>query len=215
MVAYLGPVSLRSLLPLLRQDDDLSDLAGARSAVIAVPEPARAFAVAGLAQVTGRHPIVVAVPTAADADRLAHDLAAFLGPDQVETFPAWETLPFERVSPGVETMGRRLRAMWHLSHRDDLGRLDRVPRVIVAPVRALLQRLGPHADELAPVVVRPGDAARPDRAGGPAGRAAATAANTRSSTAASSPFAARSSTSTRRLATCPCASICGATRWTG
>jgi len=160
-VAYLGPVSLRSLLPLLRQDDDLSDLAGARSAVIAVPEPARAFAVAGLAQVTGRHPIVVAVPTAADADHLAHDLAAFLGPDQVETFPAWETLPFERVSPGVETMGRRLRSMWHLSHRDDLGRLDQVPRVIVAPVRALLQRLGPHADELAPVVVRPGDVLDP------------------------------------------------------
>ena len=79
-----------------------------------MPEPARAFAVAGLAQVTGRHPIVVAVPTASDAERLAHDLAAFLGPDEVEMFPAWETLPFERVSPSVETMGRRLRAMWRL-----------------------------------------------------------------------------------------------------
>ena len=41
-------------------------------------------------------------------------------------FPAWETLPFERVSPSVETMGRRLRAMWRLSHRDDTGRLDQV-----------------------------------------------------------------------------------------
>ncbi|HEY2301402.1 MAG TPA: CarD family transcriptional regulator, partial [Acidimicrobiales bacterium] len=150
-------MSLRSLLPLLRQDDDLSDLAGARSAVIAVPAPARAYAVAGLTQVTGRHPIVVAVPTASDADHLAHDLAAFLGPGEVETFPAWETLPFERVSPGVETMGRRLRAMWHLSHRDDTGRLDQVPRVMVAPVRALLQRLGPHAEEIAPIVVAPGD----------------------------------------------------------
>ena len=35
--------------------------------------------------------------------------AAYLGDDAVELFPAWETLPFERVSPGVETMGRRLR----------------------------------------------------------------------------------------------------------
>jgi transcription-repair coupling factor (superfamily II helicase) len=154
-------VSLRSLLPLLRRDDDLSDLAGARAAVVAVPEPARAFAVAGLVHVTGRHPIVVAVPTAMDADRLAHDLSAFLGAEDVDTFPAWETLPFERVSPGVETMGRRLRAMWHLSHRDDRGRLDRAPRVLVAPVRALLQRLGPHVEEIEPIVVSGGDVLDP------------------------------------------------------
>ena len=48
-MAYRERVSLRSLLPLLRRDDDLSDLAGARAAVVAVPEPARAYAVAGLA----------------------------------------------------------------------------------------------------------------------------------------------------------------------
>jgi transcription-repair coupling factor (superfamily II helicase) len=47
--------------------------------------------------------------------------------------------------------------MWHLSHRDGAGRLDQVPRVMVAPVRALLQRLGPHAEEIAPIVVAPGD----------------------------------------------------------
>jgi transcription-repair coupling factor (superfamily II helicase) len=160
-VAYGERVSLRSLLPLLRRDDDLSDLAGARSAVVAVPEPARAFAIAGLAQVTGRHPIVVAVPTAMDADRLAHDLAAFLAPEEVDTFPAWETLPFERVSPGVETMGRRLRAMWHLRHLDQSGRPDRAPRVLVATVRALLQRLGPHVEEVEPVVVGGGDVLDP------------------------------------------------------
>jgi transcription-repair coupling factor (superfamily II helicase) len=150
-------VSLRSLLPLFRQDDTLTDLAGSSSGVIAVPEPARAFAIAGLADASGRHPIIVAVPTASDGDRLAHDLRAFLGDDEVDVFPAWETLPFERVSPSGETMGRRLRTMWRLRHRDAAGRPDRMPRVLVAPARALLQRLGPHVEELAPVVVRPGD----------------------------------------------------------
>jgi len=154
-VAYLGRVSLRSLLPLLRQDTDLSDLAGARAAVVAVPEPARAFAIAGLAQVTGRRPLVVAVPSATDAERLSHDLGAYLGADEVELFPAWETLPFERVSPSVETMGRRLRAMWHLHRHGRDGAMG--PQVLVAPVRALLQRLGPHVAELEPVVIRPGD----------------------------------------------------------
>src|SRR6516165_6631077 len=142
---------LTALLPLLRRDETLSDLSGVRSAVVAVPEPARAFAIAGLAHASGRHPVVVAVPTAADGERLANDLKAFLGDDEVDIFPAWETLPFERVSPSVETMGRRLRAMWRL--RDP----DRMPRVLVAPIRALLQRLGPHVEEASPIVVRRGD----------------------------------------------------------
>jgi transcription-repair coupling factor (superfamily II helicase) len=144
-------VSLRSLPSLLRRDDALTSLAGASSGLLAVPEPARAFVVAGLAHLSGRHPIVVALPTAADAERTAHDLRAFLGDDDVDFFPAWETLPFERVSPSVETMGRRLRAMWRLKNP------DRMPRVLVAPVRALVQRLGPHVEEAEPVVVRPGD----------------------------------------------------------
>ena len=38
------------------------------------------------------------------------------------------------------------------------------PRSIVAPVRALVQRLGPHVEDVEPVVVRPGCAARPRRA---------------------------------------------------
>ena len=149
-------VSLLDLPALLRDDDALSGIAGSRSAVLAVPDPARAFAIAGLSHLSGRHPIVVATPTAADADRLAADLRAFLGEGAVDLFPAWETLPFERVSPSVETMGRRLRAMWRLRSP------ERSPRVVVAPVRALIQRLGPHVEEADPVVVQPGDRLDPE-----------------------------------------------------
>src|SRR6516164_9421506 len=107
--------ALAPLLPLLRSDQAFTSLRDLRSVVVAVPEPARAFAIAGLAEASGRHPTVVAVPTNSEAERLAHDLAAYLGADQVDVCPAWETLPFERVSPSVETMGRRLRAMWRLT----------------------------------------------------------------------------------------------------
>src|SRR5438067_1101256 len=130
---------LRSLPELLRTDELLGPAVGAR--VLAVPEAARAFVLAGLSGATGHHPLVVAVPTTTDAERLAHDLRAYLGPDEVDVFPAWETLPFERVSPSVETMGRRLRVMWRL--RDPA----RMPRLLVAPVRALVQRLGPHVED--------------------------------------------------------------------
>ena len=142
---------LRDLPPLLREEPGFASVLGRSSAVLAVPEPARALTIAGLAHLSARRPIVVAAPTTGDADRVANDLRTFLGPDAVDVFPAWETLPFERLSPSVETMGRRLRAMWRL--RD----AERAPRVLVAPVRALVQRLGPHVEDVEPVVVRPGE----------------------------------------------------------
>ena len=156
-----GGGALAPLLPLLRNDETFSGLRDLRSAVVAVPEPARAFSVAGIAEASRRHPTVVAVPTNAEAERLAHDLTAFLGPDEVEVCPAWETLPFERVSPSIETMGRRLRTMWRL-RCGTLGHPERIPKVLVAPARSLLQRLGPHVEEADPVVVTKGDQVDPE-----------------------------------------------------
>ena len=150
-------MDLRSLPPLLRDEPALGALMGSKTAVVAVPEPARAITVAGLAHLSGRHPLVVAVATSTEAERLAHDLRAFLGAHEIDAFPAWETLPFERVSPSVETMGRRLRAMWRL--RDPA----RMPRVLVASVRALVQRLGPHVEDVEPILVRPGDVLDPSQ----------------------------------------------------
>ncbi|MBO0729072.1 MAG: transcription-repair coupling factor, partial [Acidimicrobiaceae bacterium] len=141
---------LSPLLPLLRSDTTFADLTGLRTAVVAAPEPVRAYALAGMVEAAGRRPALVATATVADAERLAHDLEAFLGSGEVELCPAWETLPFERVSPSVETMGHRLRTMWRLH-------ANRAPRVVVAPVRSLLQRLGPHVEEAEPVVVAKGD----------------------------------------------------------
>jgi transcription-repair coupling factor (superfamily II helicase) len=147
---------LAPLVDLVADEPTLTDLAGLRQAVLSVPEPARALAIAGLTRVTGRRPLLVVTPTGGEAERLADDLRAYLGEDEVDLFPAWETLPFERVSPGVETMARRLRTMWHLSgwRHDDP---DRSPSVVIAPVRAALQRLGPHVEDSEPIVVRPGD----------------------------------------------------------
>jgi transcription-repair coupling factor (superfamily II helicase) len=155
------PGALSPLLPLLRNDETFAGLRDLRSVVVAVPEPARAFAVAGIAEASRRHPTVVAVPTNAEAERLAGDLAAFLGADQVDVCPAWETLPFERVSPSIETMGRRLRTMWRL-RCGALGHPERIPKVLVAPVRSLLQRLGPHVEDSDPVVVGKGDQIDPE-----------------------------------------------------
>jgi transcription-repair coupling factor (superfamily II helicase) len=150
-------MSLHSLPPLLREEPALAAVLGRRSAVLAVPEAARALTLAGLTKMSSRSPLLVAVPTGTGAQRLVDDLQQYLPPEEVELFPAWETLPFERVSPSVETMGRRLRVLWRLTGPEiDGDEQQPRPRVIVGGIRALLQRLGPGDEHIEPVVIRPG-----------------------------------------------------------
>ena len=88
---------LAALAPLLAEEPALRAVIS-RKPTVAVPDAARALFVAALADVTTRRPLLLAVPTGAEAERLVRDLGQFLGPGEVELFPAWETLPFERVS---------------------------------------------------------------------------------------------------------------------
>ena len=142
---------LRSLTRALVDDPAIVSVIGKRSAMLAVPEAARPLTIASIAVESDRSPVVVAVPTSSEAERLRSDLARYLGENDVVLFPAWETLPFERVSPNVETMGRRLEVLWRL--RDPARR----PRVIVASSRALVQRLGPEVERIDPIIVGVGD----------------------------------------------------------
>jgi transcription-repair coupling factor (superfamily II helicase) len=144
-------MSLAELPSLLRADPGLTHAFGDPHAVIAVPESARAVAIAALAQLGKRRPLLVACPTGSDAGQLFDDLAQFMPRDDVVLFPAWETLPFERVSPSVETMGRRLEVLWRLRTP------ERMPAIVVTGVRALLQKLGPDATSVEPVRVHPND----------------------------------------------------------
>jgi transcription-repair coupling factor (superfamily II helicase) len=147
---------LAAFLRLANRDASLAGLMAGAERTVAIAEPAQAFTVAAVAEHGARRPVVVAVPSATAAARLTHEIGAWLGPDQVAFFPAWETLPFERVSPGAETMGRRLELMWRLRRLRDGAPDAGAPAVIVSPVRALLQRLGPHVEDVEPVQVAGG-----------------------------------------------------------
>ncbi len=146
---------LADLPPLLREESAVAHLLGRRAGTVAVPEAARAITLAGLASLSNQRTFLVLLPTSTAAELVANDLRAFLPDDEVELFPAWETLPFERVSPGVETMGRRLRVMWRLR------KPERAPRFVVAGVRALSQRLGPHVEDVEPVTITTGQQVDP------------------------------------------------------
>ena len=94
---------LGDLPPLLRDEPGLTRALGDPGARLAVVEVARPISIAALSTLSSRRPLVVACPTGTMAEQLADDLAQYLPEDDVALFPGWETLPFERVSPAVET----------------------------------------------------------------------------------------------------------------
>ncbi len=109
-----------------------------------VPGPLRAYFVAGIAA-RATAPVLAVVPGEQDAEELADDLSLFW--DDAIVLPAWETLPFEHVSPNAGTMARRAKARHRLGSQDPGA-------VVVASVRAVIQRLSPVPVE--PIRLRSG-----------------------------------------------------------
>ena len=135
---------LGELASTLSFDPALNAALGAKSASIVCADHTWPLLLSGLAQRTNDEIVVVATPTGLMAGQLHDDLVAFLPERDVALFPAWETLPFERVSPNVETMGKRLEVLWRIKNNR--------PKIIVTGVRALLQHLSNTVVE--PLVVK-------------------------------------------------------------
>ena len=76
------------------------------------------------------------------AEEAAAEAIAFFAPAlDVLNFPAWDCLPYDRLSPKPDIESTRLAALAALAKRAS----DGAPAVVVAPVHALLQRVPPRA----------------------------------------------------------------------
>ncbi|HEY5420738.1 MAG TPA: transcription-repair coupling factor [Marmoricola sp.] len=120
------------------------------------PAALRPFVVKGLVD-AGRTVLVVAA-TAREAEDLVEVLGDVLDPARVGYYPAWETLPHERLSPRSDTVGRRLAVLRRLRHPgadEGNGPLD----VVVAPIRSVLQPQVQGLADLEPVELAVGDSA--------------------------------------------------------
>ncbi|MFT4166692.1 MAG: transcription-repair coupling factor [Microlunatus sp.] len=80
-------------------------------------------------------PVLLVTSTFREAENLAAACRSLVGESEVAYYPAWETLPHERLSPQSDTVGRRLAVLRRLVGNDELP----PPRIIVAPVRSVLQ----------------------------------------------------------------------------
>lgn len=116
---------------------------------LTAPAALRPFVAATVAG-AGR-PVLTVTATTREAEDLAAALADLLPAEQVAVFPAWETLPHERLSPRSDTVGRRLSVLRRLAYPG-----DHPLRVVVAPVRSVLQPQIRGLGDLAPIALTTG-----------------------------------------------------------
>nr|WP_228266736.1 transcription-repair coupling factor [Ornithinimicrobium ciconiae] len=121
---------------------------------VAVAAGARPALVASLA---GSAPLLAVTATGREADDLAAALGEFLPAEDVVTFPSWETLPHERLSPRSDTVGQRLAVLRRLTHPQPDEPEHGPARVIVASARAMLQPFVAGLGDLVPVQLRAGE----------------------------------------------------------
>ncbi len=100
-------------------------------------------------------PVLVVTYEPRAADVVAAGAGLFLGPERVAAFPAWESLPYEGISPGPHAAGMRARAARAL-------RKARGPFVVVTPILAAVQGLNPELGAHEPLAVDAGTALAPD-----------------------------------------------------
>ncbi|MFM9033154.1 MAG: transcription-repair coupling factor [Mycobacterium sp.] len=132
---------------------DLAERADGRPDDLAVVGPASAqLFVAGALARGG--PLLVVTATGGQADDLAAELRGVYG-EAAALFPSWETLPHERLSPGVDTVGARMLLLRRLARPDD-AELGPPLRVVVTTVRSLLQPMAADLAGIEPVTLRVG-----------------------------------------------------------
>ncbi len=113
---------------------------------LTMPEAVRPVFLAALAG-RGSRPILLITSTFREAETATAVLGSILGDEEVAYYPAWETLPHERLSPRSDTVGRRLAVLRRIAGHDSLP----APRVVIAPVRAVLQPQVRGLAEIQPV----------------------------------------------------------------
>jgi transcription-repair coupling factor (superfamily II helicase) len=116
-------------------------LGGKRAIAGGVPEGFDALLLGELA----RHAGAPVLHVARDGNRLAtlEEAIAFFAPDvRVLSFPAWDSVPYDRVAPNAEIIADRIETLAALAER---APDDQKPLVVLTSVNAVVQRVPPRS----------------------------------------------------------------------
>jgi transcription-repair coupling factor (superfamily II helicase) len=110
---------MRGLIPALPLNSDASH--------IVAPQSLYPFLLAARAQT---QPLLVVTSSSRSSEDLVNELRELY--DNVLEFPAWETLPHERLSPRSDTVARRIQTLYALKGDHALN------PIVVTPVRGAI-----------------------------------------------------------------------------
>ncbi|WP_150308188.1 transcription-repair coupling factor [Planctomonas psychrotolerans] len=153
--------TFRDALAYSGRDADFSLTDGLRAPLLGALLARRAVeSGAGTAAVSVPGCLFALTATGRESESLRESLAAVAPSAEIVEFPAWETLPHERLSPSAEIVGKRLRALRRLKEWDEArlsGAADLHPLIVVASVRAALQPVADNLTDYAPISLTVGD----------------------------------------------------------
>ncbi|MFM1757577.1 MAG: hypothetical protein RL193_154 [Actinomycetota bacterium] len=135
---------MRGLLPLINQSNQaIEDALNSKRDLIA-PPASYAYLIALRAM---RKPILVITASS----RAAEDLAKEIRECHTDTleFPAWETLPHERLSPSSDTVAKRISTLHALQDQNRNW-------VVVAPIRAVIHKFNSQIIDTKPILINRG-----------------------------------------------------------
>jgi transcription-repair coupling factor (superfamily II helicase) len=113
---------MRGLIPALLLNSDASH--------IVAPQSLYPFLLAARAS---SHPLLVVTSSSRSSEDLVNELRELH--DNVLEFPAWETLPHERLSPRSDTVARRIQTLYALQQQNTIN------PIVVTPVRGAIHRI--------------------------------------------------------------------------
>jgi len=86
-----------------------------------------------LAQRAAEHPLLVITSSSRSSEDLVNELHELY--DDVLEFPAWETLPHERLSPRSDTVAKRIQTLYSLKNKNVKN------PIVITPVRGAIHRI--------------------------------------------------------------------------
>ena len=95
--------------------------------------------------------LFVITATGRESEALRENIACFATDAEIIDFPAWETLPHERLSPSAEIVGKRLHALRRMREWQEADPALRHPLIVVASVRAALQPVADNLTDYEPI----------------------------------------------------------------
>ena len=119
---------MRALVQMIGSDSAVASCLHESKKIIA-PAPTYPFLLAKIAETSS---LLIVTSSSRSAEDLANELRELH--NKVLEFPAWETLPHERLSPRSDTVARRLATLADLANKNNEN------TIVVAPIRAVIHR---------------------------------------------------------------------------